>query len=91
MITENDLIDHNAERLNRKSSIYTQSQLETNEPIKRGYYQGYDPTLAKHKATLADGSTIYGKMISNGAAQIGDRVSITIPGDGTVFFKVTPQ
>jgi hypothetical protein len=91
MISDLDLIDHNAERVNRKSALYVQNQLETPEPTKRGYYAGYDPALGKHKVTLSDGSTVYGKMISNGAVQLTNRVAITIPGEGTAFFKVTPQ
>src|SRR5436190_237703 len=69
-----DPIQRNLSQLANANANYNQKALAPQPPATTGQYQGY--ANGKHLVQLADGSILYGEFDSNGAVQVGDRVTV---------------
>ncbi|MBW4692190.1 MAG: hypothetical protein KME27_10535 [Lyngbya sp. HA4199-MV5] len=83
------LVDRALSNLNTANADYNQAALAPQPPATTGQYQGYGN--GKHQVQLADGSLLYGDFDSNGAVQVGDRVTVQQARGATPRFKVMPR
>jgi len=87
-----DLLARNTESLSYARSRYNQSLIVPVKPLSSGVYQGFDSSSGTHTVQLADGSIVSGQFISNGAAGVGDVISVTrTRGSLIASFDVMPR
>lgn len=61
-------------------------------PETLGFYAGWDSSRNLHKATLMDGNTVWGNMLSTGSVGVGEPVTVQLDGSSAIAaFKVTPR
>jgi len=87
-----DLLARNVEALSNARSRYNQSLIIPVKPLSSGVYQGFDSSSGTYTVQLADGSIVFGQFISNGAAGVGDVISVTrTRGSLIASFDVMPR
>jgi len=87
-----DLLARNTESLSNARSRYNQALITQTKPLSSGVYQGFDSSSGSYTVQLADGSIVFGQFISNGAAGIGDVISVTrTRGSLIASFDVMPR
>jgi len=87
-----DLLARNTESLSNARSRYNQALITQTKPLSSGIYQGFDSSSGSYTVQLADGSIVFGQFISNGAAGIGDVISVTrTRGSLIASFDVMPR
>lgn len=68
------------------------NQTAPKPPETIGFYAGWDYSRNLHTATLRDGNTVWGNMLSTGSVGIGDPVTVQLDGSSAIAaFKVTPR
>jgi hypothetical protein len=88
----NTLQQRSAETILAKKYDRLASQTAPKPSETLGFYAGWDTDRSLHRATLMNGNTVWGKVLSTGSVGIGDPVTAQLDGSSTIAaFKVTPR